>query len=196
MFNLVWQSFYLQWKSSLLFLAVLVLAFFIFFNIWEQDIIFILAIFLALNLSFRSAQLDGEKGGLSFLTILPLGREHIVISKFLVSFVAILLSYGLGVLGSLLLYGWDLPFEHLLFMGQFFSVLLLLKGVFWMYFFKDDYAKARDNIRLVVLVPLFFLLFYDVEAGQFGGQVIGILGAFYFLLMLPSIRFFNMKDLV
>jgi len=195
MLNLVWQSFFLQWKSALVFLTILVLAFFVFFFIWQQDIIFILAVFFALKLSFRSAQLDGEKGGLSFLLILPFGREHIVISKFLISFIATFLSYGLGVLASLILYGPRISLDNLIFMGQFFSVLLVLKGFFWLFFFKDGYAKARDNIRLVFLVPLFFLLFYDIQAGQFGGQVIGILGALYFLLMLPSIRYFNMNDL-
>ncbi len=196
MLNLVWQSFYLQWKTALIFLLILVVAFFAFFLIWRQDIIFILAIFWALNLSFRSAQLEGEKGGLSFLTILPVGREHIVISKFLTSFVATALSYGLGVLASLFLYGGQIPLDNLIFMGQFFAVLLVLKGVFWMFFFKDGYARARDNIRLVFLVPLFFLLFYDIQGYEFGANLIGILGALYFLLMLPSIRHFNMRDLV
>lgn len=196
MVNLVWQSFYLQWKTALLFLFILVLAFWAFYFIWEQDIIFVLAIFWALNLSFHSAKLEGERGGLLFLTILPFGREHIVISKFLTSFFATLLSYLLGVIASFILYGGRVSVENLLFMGQFFAFLLLLKGVFWLFFFKDGYAKARDNIRLVFLVPLFFLLFYDIQQAQFGVQVIGLLGAAYFLLMLPAIRYFNMRDLV
>jgi len=196
MFNLVWQSFFLQWKTACLFLLILVFAFFAFYLIWEQDIIFILAIFWALNLSFHSAKLEGEKGGLLFLTTLPFGREHIVISKFLTSFFATLLAYLLGVLASFLLYGGRVSIENLLFMGQFFALLLLLKGVFWLFFFKDGYDKARENIRLVFLAPLFFLLFYDIQEGQFGVQVIGLLGAGYLLLMLPTIRYFNMRDLV
>jgi|GEM_PF-2166213 len=196
MVNLIWQAFYLQWKSALLFLIVLIGAFFLFYFIWGEDIIFLLAIFWALNLSFRSAQLEGEKGGLLFLAILPLGREHIVISKFFVSFLATLLAFIMGALGSFLLYGPEIPGDQFFFMAQMFTLILLLKGVFWIFFFRDGYKKARDNIRLVFLVPLFFWIFYEVPLEQFGPQVLGISIAFYFLLILPSIRFFNMRELL